>query len=118
MVDLDEKLYFYLFSLQAQAAGRPRVLPEKSRGRIEDAGGGEEGDHGVKWEGTLVWGVIMTQHQSYPSPPSAEEARTNPIALLELREHVAREKLVKIEEQKVKQSVRETLGEALGAGHG
>ena len=118
MVDLDEKLYFIYFLVQAQAAGRPRVLKKNSRGRIEDAGGGEEGDHGVKWEGTLVWGVIMTQHQSYPSPPSAEEARTNPIALLELREHVAREKLVKIEEQKVKQSVRETLGEALGAGHG
>ena len=110
----------FIFWFRPRQLGGPGFCLKKknSRGRIEDAGGGEEGDHGVKWEGTLVWGVIMTQHQSYPSPPSAEEARTNPIALLELREHVAREKLVKIEEQKVKQSVRETLGEALGAGHG
>ena len=111
---------YILFIFWFRPLGGPGfcLKKKKSRGRIEDAGGGEEGDHGVKWEGTLVLGVIMTQHQSYPSPPSAEEARTNPIALLELREHVAREKLVKIEEQKVKQSVRETLGEALGAGHG
>ena len=112
----------FIFWFRPRQLGGPGFCLKKkkknSRGRIEDAGGGEEGDHGVKWEGTLVWGVIMTQHQSYPSPPSAEEARTNPIALLELREHVAREKLVKIEEQKVKQSVRETLGEVLGAGHG
>uniref|UniRef100_A0A7S2T1I3 Uncharacterized protein n=1 Tax=Chloropicon primus TaxID=1764295 RepID=A0A7S2T1I3_9CHLO len=47
----------------------------------------------------------MTQGY-FPSPPSAEEAKTNPVALLELREHLSREKLVKIEEQKL---VREEL---------
>ena len=37
----------------------------------------------------------------FPPPPTPEEAKNNPVALLELREHYSREKLVKIEEQKV-----------------
>merc|ERR1712188_234997 len=42
----------------------------------------------------------------FPPPPTPEEAKNNPVALLELREHYSREKLVKIEEQKL---VREEL---------
>merc|ERR1711904_563018 len=50
--------------------------------------------------------VVSMVKQAFPPPPSAEEAKANPVALLELREHYSREKLVKIEEQKL---VREEL---------
>mmetsp|Transcript_5042 Transcript_5042/g.8967 ORF Transcript_5042/g.8967 Transcript_5042/m.8967 type:complete len:87 (+) Transcript_5042:106-366(+) len=46
------------------------------------------------------------KHQEFPPPPSREEAEANPVALLELREHLSRERLVKVEEAKL---VREEL---------
>jgi len=46
------------------------------------------------------------QHQVFPPPPSREEAESNPVAMLELREHQSRERLVKVQEANI---VREEL---------
>jgi NADH dehydrogenase (ubiquinone) 1 beta subcomplex subunit 10 len=48
----------------------------------------------------------MTQHQVFPPPPSLEEAENNPVAMLELREHNSRERLVKVQEANI---IREEL---------
>mmetsp|Transcript_19269 Transcript_19269/g.40453 ORF Transcript_19269/g.40453 Transcript_19269/m.40453 type:complete len:84 (+) Transcript_19269:77-328(+) len=49
---------------------------------------------------------MSSRHHQFPPPPSREEAEQNPVALLELREHLSRERLVKVEEAKL---VREEL---------
>ena len=46
----------------------------------------------------------MTQHQVFPPPPSVEEALNNPVAMLELREHNSRERLVKVQEANVSEN--------------
>lgn len=49
------------------------------------------------------------KHQEFPPPPSREEAEANPVALLELREHLSRERLVKVEEAKVSEPAPKML---------
>ena len=59
----------------------------------------------------------MVEHQVFPPPPSREEAETNPVALLELREHQSRERLVKVQEANVS-GAKATKGEGEGMREG